>query len=82
MLSCPLRALRRLLTVCTGCNLCKPCASYVHVGCGTQLSENPSAIEYVLGPVEPEHSKRFDRIRGATDLDLNVFSGGGRDVAE
>src|SRR6188472_3929482 len=30
-------ALHRLLTVCTGCNLCRPQAPYVHVGFGTGM---------------------------------------------
>jgi hypothetical protein len=28
-------ALHRFLTVCIGCNPCRPYATYVHVGCGT-----------------------------------------------
>jgi hypothetical protein len=31
--------LHRLLTVCTGCQLCRPHATYVHVGCDSGGSE-------------------------------------------
>ena len=29
-------ALHSLLTVCIGCNLSRPCETYVHVGCRTK----------------------------------------------
>src|SRR5512133_1452220 len=42
----------------------------------------PLTVEYVLGSVEPYRNKCFHCIRGATDLNLNVLTRAGRDVAE
>jgi hypothetical protein len=43
------RALHSLLTLCTGCNLCRASTSYVHVGSRQRLAETEPRPNRLIG---------------------------------
>jgi|GEM_PF-2388664 hypothetical protein len=51
-------ALHRLLTVCTGCYLCRPCETYVNLGFGSrvkQLEASEPGLDYMsMPPLTPQ----------------------------